>query len=637
MASRTLLASAVLLALSTCLVSGCGGGSSTGMVRTETLPPLPPPPPPSSAPAEPCPSPVTADCTVDATYTLTWNEGTQMTGGRQSDHALTVKGTGWLNLKGDNRFSGGTTIVEDATLVVWDSLTSDVHITAPGTQGSGSPTLWLGGTLNGNVINDNIVSLAHLCGTGVNACVEDHHPVVNGGFQQSHAAVLDVVLGWDLQISGKAALDGKLGLLRGTSQSYVLPSAPASILVLHAGGGVSGQFVSWTSPGLFLTGSLRYLPNDIYFDATSVSVATAMAAARAGDALTLQSAKNFDAALGNAGKWASQPGAAFTTTQRQFLASVGAVQRLQDYGQATRTFDSLSGRGHMAAADALLLQASLPAADLMSRMDQLHDGSRLGAWSGQATTLAPANGTFNVARAGFDQWLGDRLALGVSIGAGDGILRFDGVDGTARDRAPQWDVYLQRLVGADAYVFGDIGYGHHQLDTQRAIDLGTGQFQVRGMRDLNLVRAYLETGRHFHTAAGELTWFGALSHAMLQGAGFVEQGVTGFELIAQPSTQQRTSALTGLRLGQAWRNGNRVTTLSLAAGYSRILHAQDDSRAAFTGTPDTSFALGALPESRGSGWMQLDLGTGNEHWNVGVNYDRQASNQAVVLHTRLAF
>lgn len=381
---------------------------------------------------------------------------------------------------------------------------------------------------------------------------------------------------------------------------------------------------------------MRYLPNDVYFDAIAISVAPAMAAAKAGDALTLASAARFDAVLDHA-SFANAPDAARTPEQQRLLAAAGLIQRTQSFDQAIRTFDSLSGSGHTAAIEALLLQSSLPDASLMSRMDSVRPGSRLGAWSGQTSVLASGNGAFTGVRAGFDQWLGDRLALGVSLGTSEGSLRFGHLGGTARDRSPQWDVYLQQLVGDGGYLFGDIGYGRHQLDTRRAIDLGIGQFRVTGLRDLDLLRAHVESGQHFRVGNGRVTLFGALSHVALHGAGFVEQGSTGFELAAQPSTHQRTSATAGLRFGQAWRSGDRVTTLNLATGYSQVLLARDNARAAFTGAPDAMFALDVLPTARGNGWLQLGIGTGNERWNLGLDYARLAENQSLMLHTRLAF
>lgn len=660
MTTTTKTLSILFVAIANGLLAGCGGGGSSVRAMPESVPPDPPPPP-SSAPAEPCPAPVTADCVVEPPSTDDYNQ--TMTGGRQSNYALLVHGGAYLSLFSepntygppvvDYRFDNGTTI-EDGTLLVNSStsLHSDVVVQTAG-------NLYLNGELTGTVTNHGDMSLAStvfgdVANDGVltpgYAYGGDVLVRIKGNFTQTAAGTLDALVPTDagfgtvtggfLSVTGRADIDGTLRLFQGSdwdAGSFPLPGAPVSMQVLHADGGVFGQFAQWTSPGLFVTGAPRYLANDVYFDITAISAATTMAAAKA-DALTVRSAAHFDAALDNAGKWANRPDASFSATQRQFLASVGAVQHLQDYGQATRTLDSLSGQGYAAATDTLLRQASLPNADLMARMDSLHPGSRLGAWSGQSTLLASGAGAFNDQRAGFDQWLDDRTLFGSSFAWSDGSLRFDRSGGVARDQSPQWDVYVQRLGRDDTYLFGDIGYSRHELRADRQIDLGIGQRSVRARQDLDLLRSYFEAGRNFHIGGGKLTLFGAVSHVMLHGAGFIEQGATGFELAVQPSTYQRASATAGLRIGQDWHtNSGRWTSVNLAAGYLQTLPARDDAQAAFTGTPDARFALDGMQQGRNTGWLHLNLGTGSEHWTWLLSYDRQASDEALSLGAKLGF
>lgn len=663
MTPTTKTLSVLFVAIANCLFAGCGGGGSSVRAVPASAPPDPPPPPPSSAPAEPCPAPVTADCVADVPSST----GDQdMTGGRSSDHALIKRGDGQLTLAShssnddfpptvDFRFGAGTTI-EDGRLRVWSNATlhSNVVVQATGAlQSFGTTTGNLdnhGYTLMwdkvvGDVANDGVLEPgSSIYGDAVPARVE-------GNLRQTPNGTLIAVIGVDaslgdltggfLTVTGRADIDGTLQLVHygDWMGPYPLPAAPLSLQVLHADGGVFGQFAQWTSPGLFITGAPRYLPNDVYFDITTISAAQAMAAGAVKvDPLTLVSAAHFDAALGNAGTWARTPDVSLTATQRQFLASVGAIQHLQDYEKAIRTFDSLSGSGYAAATDALLRQASLPNADLMARMDSLHPESRLGAWSGQSPMLASGSGAFNDQRAGFDQWLGERTLFGSSFAWSDGSLRFDRSGGVARDQSPQWDVYMQRLGRDDTYLFGDIGYSRHELRADRQIDLGIGQRPVRARQDLDLLRSYFEAGRNFHIGGGRLTLFGAVSHVMLHGAGFIEQGATGFELAVQPSTYQRASTTAGLRIGQDWHtNSGRWMSVNLAAGYLQTLRARDDAQAAFTGTPDVRFALDGMQQGRNTGWLHLNLGTGNEHWNWLLSYDRQASDEALSLGTKFSF
>ncbi len=656
MTSRKLLATAVLLALSSVLLTACGGGSTVhpAVVAQSEPPPSPPPPPPPPPPipaAEACPAPITSDCVVD----ISVNQ--DMTGGRQSDFALTKRGDGDLKLiresnsfdppAVDFRFDGGTT-VEGGYLMVESSATlhSNVVVQAIGTlflygtmtgslENHGRTILW--DKVIGDVTNDAVLAP----GSSIYGDVVPAH--IEGNFSQTSngtlLAVIGATTGGFLSVTGRAELDGTLYLTQYQDDwgPYPLPDAPFSLQVLHADGGVFGQFAQWTSPGLFITGVPRYETHDVFFDATAISAASVMGAVTA-QSVTLRSAGHFDAAIANAGTWANTPNAPLTATQRQFLSSAGKIQRLQDYAQATRTFDSLSGHGYTDAADALLQQAALPAPELMARVGNLHAGSKSGSWSAPTSMLASGTSAFSGERAGFDQWLGERTLVGTSFSLSDGRLRFDRSGGSARDQSPQWDVYLRHNVGENSYVFGDIGYSRHQLEFNRQIDLGSVRQAAGAQNSFGLTHAYLETGRDFRIGAAQLTPFGAVSYAMLQGAGFAEQGNTGFELLAQPATYQRVNALAGVRLGTDWRSrSGRWTSFNLTAGYRQLLNANDDARAAFTGAPDVSFALAGMPRQRNAGWLQMNLATGSGDWAWRLSYDRQGHAEAASVGMQFRF
>ncbi|MFO1505912.1 MAG: autotransporter domain-containing protein, partial [Lysobacterales bacterium] len=587
-----------------------------------------------------------------------------MTRGRSSDHALVVRGGSSLTLFNRHntfgppvagyRFSGGTTIEEGVLDVTSSaSLQSDVLVQAAGSLLLGGNLIgnvtnhgnvFLNSRITGDVTNDGVLTPGSSMYSGYNITAH-----IDGNFTQTAAGTLAVVIPPDaavgtlygglLTVTGRANIDGTLRLDRylGYYHEIPLPSSPVSFQVLHADGGVSGEFAQWTSPGLFITGDLRYLEKDVYFDAESIAAAQAMAVARAGDALTLHSAANFDAALVNATRWARMPGE-LTATQRQFLASVGRIQRLQDFDQAVRTFDSLSGAGYAAAADSLLQQAAMPGLDLIARVGSRRFGSVPESWASRTALMASGTASFNGQRTGVDQWFGDHLLVGGSFGWNDGSLRFDRSGGHARDRSPQWDFYLRRNGKNGSYVFGDLGYGHHELSVDRRIDLGT-RGQAAGTRhSLDVMSAYVEVGRDFRFGRTRLTPFGAMSYAVLNGAGFTEQGSTGFELIAQPSTYRRFNAAAGLRLGSDWRGSDgRWTRLNLTTGYRQLLHANDDAVAAFTGAPVATFALDGAPPQRTTGWTQVNLTTEGERWNWLLNYDRQGSDDAVSVAAQIRY
>ncbi|HJR13473.1 MAG TPA: autotransporter domain-containing protein [Rhodanobacteraceae bacterium] len=576
-----------------------------------------------------------------------------MTGGRQSDFALIKRGTGYVRLQGgastvEYRFSGGTT-VEDGGIFVDSgaSLRSNIVVQSNG---------WLSvsGGVAGNVTDDGTTSLSgtitgDVSSSGVltpgSSIYGDAVPArIEGNFSQTSTGTLDAVIGATsggyLSVTGRAYIDGTLRLVQYDDEwgPYPLPPAPLSLKVLHADGGVFGQFAQWTSPGLLITGSVRYLANDVFFDASSISAAQAMAAAHAGDAVTLSAARDFDAALDGSVGLARSPGSSLTDPQRRFLESAAMIQRLQNYEQAVRTFDSLSGYGYLAAADALLQQATMPAQGLIARVSNLQPGSTAGTWSAQPTTLATGAGAFSEQHSGFDQWLGDGLLMGGSVGWSDGNLKFDRSGGNARDRSPQWDFYVRRTGANDSYVLGNVGYSQHDLSFGRQIDLGLAKRNAYAIRDLDVEHAWVESGREFRILQSRVTPFAALSYAAMHGAGFTERGNTGFELAAQPSFHQRINAAAGLRFSRYWGSGKgRWTQLNLSGGFLHLLSARDDAYAAFTGAPDVTFALAGLPRQRNTGWLQMSLGTGGENWAWLLNYDRQAEAEAASVGMQVRF
>jgi hypothetical protein len=302
-------------------LAGCGGGGDDGSGASVALSQTP------AIPSEPCPSPIAADCVVDLVGAR-YRYDTQMVGGRQSDYALSVRKVGLTLVPShssasapavavDFRFSGGTTVEDGGVLAVsgGSSLHSDVvvqlacRLNLSGAM-TGNATNYgdmdLRGAVTGNVTNYGGMSLsgrmtgnatnhgnmavwATLVGNVVNdgvltpgSSIYEDVPTtltrIEGAFSQSPAGTLDAVIGatsGGVSVAGRADIDGTLRLSAYNDDwgPYPLPTAPFSVHVLHADGGVFGQFATLTSPGLLITGNLRYLDNDVFFDVTSISVA----------------------------------------------------------------------------------------------------------------------------------------------------------------------------------------------------------------------------------------------------------------------------------------------------------------------------------------------------------------------------
>ncbi len=590
----------------------CGGGGG-GLVRSPapTSPPpapLPTPPPPSSA--VPCPAPVTAPCYIEGRGDfLAFNEF-GMTGGRQSEFGLLVGGGryggGFVNLfGGEYRFSGGTSI-GGTTLVVWDTLVSDVQIARDytGLGFAGESELWLLGTVRGNVINDGLLNLR--CWSGIHDCSSVPQQRIVGNYTQLPDAKLEIVLGRNLHVTGNATLNGWLALRPGDAR-FVLPTAPGNALLLHADGGVFGQFEGWTSPGLFLEGSLRYGSNDVWFDLKRISVQAAMTTAGAAP-LTLASAGNLDRALAGGDVFASAATATLNPAQSRFLQSAGHLLWMDDAKQAARSLDSLSGSEH---ADALRRagHGDAMASALGQRLLSLQSGEVSGSWS-----RSGVHGTV----AGFDQWIGSRLLLGASASIGNNTE----AGGQARDHERQAALYL-RWFGDDGwYAGGNAGFAHHALTVDRPIDLGPGgRWNAHSQRGVGVAAIDAEVGQRFSVGGGVLAPYAALGADVIRSERALEQGATGFELALQANTQARLTSGVGLRYGKRWHL-SEGGWLQLDAD-ARVQHGLADAgsplQAAFIGVPDVGFALPGS-QTNTSGWLDVGLRGGfgpGWNWSLG--------------------
>ena len=432
-----------------------------------------------------------------------------------------------------------------------------------------------------------------------------NNPVaVTGDYEQRESGTLVFELtspGWAAQplgISGRAYLDGTLELapLSDWTGTYPLPT-PGAQPILHADGGVFGKFARWTSPGLFIEGSIRYGSNDVWFDLTRASVAAAMASNGISSALTLASANNLDRLFVRTDGLALMAPGARTDAQHRMLASAGSVLRIADVAQATRTLNSLSGTTHVDAMQASLQQGISDAAT-GQRLASMQPGLAAGAWS---TSTAAGN------TSGFDQWLSSRLLLGVQAGQGSDQTR--DTFGQASRLSPQAGAYL-RWFGDDGwYAGGNLGYAQHTLALARTRDLGFGgRWNAHARHRFNVAGVQGEAGRRMPLAGGTLTPYVALEATALRSERSIEQGRTGFELAMQPAMQAQLGASLGLRFGRDWRIGD-TGWLRLDADarvQRRSADAGDPLRAVFVGVPDLWFDVPSTTNAT-SGWLDLGL------------------------------
>ena len=555
-----------------------------------------------------------------------------------SSGSLLKSGDGLVFQTGALRFDGGTTVSAGKLEVWYADLFSNVTI-APGA------TLSISGDVVGNVLNNGIFeptdydnSFGHY---------EFYDDDIFGDYTQGPEGILRVRFGLErdhqptplVNVSGSAHLDGHLEFV---SAGYI-PSGGYLEWVLHANGGVYGQFDDWrvgAGGPLFLTGALNYSANDVWFLATRVSTQATMTAAAAGDAFTLASAANVDRAFVVGDALVAKP-ALLSATQRAFLGSAATLQRIDSLDRAVTAFDSLAGQGHAEALDAALGDAldAGPAASVHAASvadGWRRSGSRSGGeasaagWSARPAFRPGSAGLFVDARAaGLDYQLDSRTLAGSSVGWSEGEFAFDRGGGHARDRSPRWQAWIHRDGDGGRYAFGSIGASHHRLELDRRIDVGNGARLAQSVRDVEAANAYVELGRAFDSGGHRISGFAALDYAALRAGALDELGTTGFELDAPPAWRQQLRADLGLRDSRAWRLGSgRWLQFGAGLTWRQVLLAPDPLRAAFAGAPGASFDVSAWSPARSGPAARLDLAGGGARWAWQLQLDSASGREA---------
>ena len=651
--SMLALCMAGILLLPACGGGGGGAGYSGAMVRPNPPPPPPAPPPPPPAPVFDPAQPPSINTTGDVQITLVAGASQNRTN-VSTLGSISVGGIsdGAFVLGGTNRFDAGTT-VSSGQLFLAGNLFSDVSV-----QQDARLSLY-----EANIVGDVLMAgtfkpVFDDIGDGGFDYYLSWGSEIWGDYTQTPTGTMAVALGVTkgvvaplLDIHGVAHLQGTLAV--DVDPVYVT-STPRAEWILRASGGVVGQFDRWINTGpLFITASLRYAPNDVFFDITRISAQAAMAASPFADAATLASAAHLDRAFEAADGFAGMSRDELNASQRQFLASAAAIQRIGDHAQAAATLDSLSGQAHASAQALLLDRAAAPAAQLRTRLDRLRPGMRAGAWTQRVDGGGNVAGNGSIGAGydidgrvgGFDQWLGNGWLLGASVGWSDSRMQFERQGGDARADTPMANVYLHRRGSNDTYVTGITGYGHTRLTLDRPLDLASaGRHHAHSERDVSLAYVHAETGRSFGVGGGRLTPFASGDWSALRSEGFVEQGNSGFELVAQPSGETRMSGGAGMRYLRDWRFGSEGwMQLDVSAQYRHVFaRSGDPVHAAFAGAPMAGFQLDGLPFDDDHGVFGFGLAGGwRDAWRWFVLYDKaftgDARGDAWSAGLRLAF
>jgi autotransporter-associated beta strand protein len=460
----------------------------------------------------------------------TWSNAISGSGG------LTKRGTGRIDLTGDNTYTG-TTRVFEGTLGVTGNNTGSSFLIGPQGNLTGS------GNVARNVDNNGTLSLQGVSGL-----------TIGGNYNQTATARLAIEIGNRLQVGGQATLNGELHVL-GLKDGYVWNMRE---VVVNAAGGRSGTFASLTeAPGVFLTATLGYDANQAWLDISSLNVTAVQglnytAASTASAARVEGAMKAIDRQLASGDHGA---------IGGDFIAAAGDFQRAPTMRLAEASLQSLSGELH-ATADAMTyegIDASRRA--LSARFDELGGRPLLGGmWQ---RNLQQGGGMVRSGFSGFDydisgqmygadQRVGEHGVLGFAASRAWGSGWLDQGNDRSRTRQDEGQVY-GGLIGDNAYLQGRIGFGRFDRQVDRRILLGRRQTGAATSYSGGYDVAQAETGWRMQWRGARVTPYLASQYARIRNDGFDEVGADGFGLKARANESERWQAIAGLRANREWR------------------------------------------------------------------------------------
>ncbi len=532
------------------------------------------------------------DVTVNVDQTglnSTWSNAISGEGG------LIKTGAGALALSGANTYRGDTRIL-GGTLALRDggSIRSNVSIAASGNPNAAALQFGAGNNrVVGNVDNDGSVILLSGDGSGT----------IEGNYVQQSGAVLMVALGVNaLQVTGTATLNGGVQI-NGMVSGYVAQDGRRQDLV-HAGGGVSGQFASapavTQNTGLSLLQShYDYDGNNAWMvlDRVSVTGAAIGASARA-----LSAAQRVEHAFELLDADAS-------AQATPFAEAAAALQQVGGgFAGLGRSLESLSGQAHAAATAMTFDSIDLQRRALSSQFAEGRAASRVGgSWMralGEGGQGGYLGSNYNVGG-----WMmGNETAL-----AGNGVLGFafgqtqvNGAGGASLDRSRDHQTQSQLYAGwqlGPAYVLGQAGFGQYRRALDRGLLLGNALAGVQSRYSGSFLSGSVESGYRFGHGDAQLTPYLGAEYTRIDNDGFSEQGGYGFGLRADDWRSSRWQALAGVRGQYRWK---RLAFTGYAEWQQALASDGVMLEAGFVGI-DAWAPLAGLQPSRSGGLLGMSM------------------------------
>ena len=504
---------------------------------------------------------------------------------------LTKRGSGTLELSGDNTYRGATR-VDGGTLHVSGSVAgSGVTVGADGTLSGG-------GTVFGNVINNGtlLVNQGDIDGA--------EHFEITGNYTHADGATLAMVLGHGpLVVQGDADIGGGSVHVAGVRDGYVTRDREQ---VLQVHGDMNGYFrdLTYDADTMFLQANLSYDLQNVWLDIARLDVHAAAARLANATAASLSSARRVESAFRGLDGGQSGEG----PVAGGLIRSAGEFQRIADATTALASLASLSGELHAVASS-----TTFDAIDMNRRAlsSQFAAGANLlerpAAWS---TRLGGSgHGGFSGSAQAMDGWMigrdvrmGNAIA-GFAFGETTADSRRDGSRDRSRDRQAQSLVYAG-LAGEATYALGQVGFGRFDRQLERHLFTGQRSMGVFSSYAGDFMTASLEAGYRIGDAHARITPYLGAEYTRISSDGFNELGGEGLGLRAGDWTSSRSQAVAGLRGEREWLSGLRLQGY---AEWQQTLSAQGLAlEAGFTGIDAWSPLMGLQP-ARSGGLFGLGL------------------------------
>jgi autotransporter-associated beta strand protein len=460
--------------------------------------------------------------------TSTWSNDITGSGG------LIKNGTGTLVLAGNDSYTGGTQVL-GGFLQASNALPGDV------TVGSGAALEAVPG-VTGSLSNSGAV------------VVEGGNTSVGGDYAQTGTGTLSVSLGSELDVTGKAQIDGTLNVL-GADSGYVSNNHTD---VLDATGGVSGTFAQLTtSPGVFLSTTIQYTADTVWLDTTSLTVTAAARAMGIVNPAAVSAAQRVQGGFDDLNSTLATGG----SVSSGVLEGAGAIQHAPDAASAQTTLQSLSGQMHAASAAMLFDSIDAGGETLSRHFDDLMDGrATIGSWydtmgwEGDLARGGYSGATFRTdgGMVGADFSVNPHVVLGYAAGQSRGFGQLD----DAWDHDQTWMDHLSLYGGVMNgawYANARIGGGWFREDMQRLLLLGDLSAPVGSDGTGHYLTGGVEAGYQMHAGAAVVTPFADVRYQRLNEGAFTEQGGFGFGLAADAHSVGRLQTGLGLRAEHGWR------------------------------------------------------------------------------------